>query len=505
MRGTAEEQISFTSIDAICEDLLEDEGFLVTLREARSTVFSDEDFDSLYPSGRGRPSHPPSVLAALLLAQLFYGVSDREAERRSRVDLSWKDALGLPLEHRGIPHVCLVEFRARVVRAGMAGFFNDKLLSLARRAGVIGHRRVVDSTAIADCVMTMDTVTLISSAMRRCLELLGKLDKRVERTTRASLIRSDYDERGKPQINWSSATEREALVNELCKDAATVIDACAEVDEPELNEATQLLRIVAAQDVEEDGEGGVAIRQGVAPDRVVSTVDVDARHGHRSRSDRYDGFKAHLSVDVDSDLITAAAASKATTADHEVLPALLEADPVAIAELIADTHYGHAETRVALVAEGIELVAPAMPSSSKRDFFSKDDFSIDFETKAVTCPAGVSVAISRTSKAKRTQVFFGQHCTSCHLKSTCTTRAEGRIIEINPAEELLSAARKARWTPEFRDRYRERARVERKNAQLKFRTQKIPWRGLVKADAWVKLRSAALNLDRIGRMPGLIG
>jgi hypothetical protein len=291
------------------------------------------------------------MLAALLLAQLFYGVSDREAERRSRVDLSWKDALGLPLEHRGIPHVCLVEFRARVVRAGMAGFFNDKLLSLARRAGVIGHRRVVDSTGIADCVMTMDTVTLISSAMRRCLELLGKLDKRVERTTRASLIRSDYDERGKPQINWSSATEREALVNELCKDAATVIDACAEVDEPELNEATQLLRIVAAQDVEEDGEGGVAIRQGVAPDRVISTVDVDARHGHRSRSDRYDGFKAHLSVDVDSDLITAAAASKATTADHEVLPALLEADPVAIAELIADTHYGHAETRVALVAE----------------------------------------------------------------------------------------------------------------------------------------------------------
>jgi hypothetical protein len=143
--------------------------------------------------------------------------------------------------------------------------------------------------------------------------------------------------------------------------------------------------------------------------------------------------------------------------------------------------------------------------SHKRDFFSKADFTIDLEDGAVTCPAGVTVAISRTSKAKRTDVRFGEHCTSCHLRTKCTTRRAGRIVEINPAEELLLSARKARWTPEFRDRYRERARIERKNAQLKFRTQKIPWRGLVKADAWVKLRVAVLNMDRIGRMPGLIG
>src|SRR5487761_754492 len=187
MRGTAEQQIAFTSIDIICQELLDEEGFLPTLREARGTVFSDGDFDALYPSQRGRPSHPPSVLAALLLAQLFYGVSDREAERRSRVDLSWKDALGLPLEHRGIPHICLVEFRARVVRAERAGFFNEKLLQLAKKAGVVGHRRVVDSTGIADCVVTMDTITLIRSASRNVLSQLAKLDKTLGIALRSSL------------------------------------------------------------------------------------------------------------------------------------------------------------------------------------------------------------------------------------------------------------------------------------------------------------------------------
>jgi len=359
MRGTAEQQGNFTAIDLVCEELLDDEGFLVTQREARGTVFCDKDFGVLYPSGRGRPSHPPSVLAALLLVQLFYGVSDREAEHRSRVDLSWKDALGLPLEHRGIPHVCLVEFRARVVRSEMAGCFNDRLIAVAKRAEVIGHCRVVDSTGIANCVVT---ISLIRSATRHCLDLLATLDRRVGVATRGALSRADYDEGGKPEINWSSSTERQELVSELCSDAAVVIDACYALSDPELAEATDLLRIVAAQDVEDDGEGGVKIRQGVASDRIISTVDVDARHGHRSRSDRYDGFKVHLvcdvDSDVDSDLITAAAATKATASDGEVLFELLDADPLAVAEVIADTNYGAAKTKVALLAAGIELVAP---------------------------------------------------------------------------------------------------------------------------------------------------
>lgn len=502
MRGTAEVQGSFTSIDLICEELLDDEGFLPTLRSARGTVFTDADFDVLYPSGRGRPSHPPSVLAALLLAQLFYGVSDREAERRSRLDLSWKDALGLPLEHKGIPHVCLVEFRARVVRAEMAGFFNDKLLGVAKRAGVIGHRRVVDSSGIADCVVTMDTITLIRSAIRHCLERFRTLDRRAAGAVASSLARADYDERGKPEINWSSETERRELLAELYADASAVLTATAARDDAELEQASALLGVVAAQDLaEQDGE--VEITRGVAPGRVISTVDVDARHGHRSRQDRYDGFKVHLAVDVDSDLVTAAEASLATTHDAEVLPVLLESDPLAVQEVIADTHYGGGPIRHALGGAGIELVAPAQPSGAKKGLFNKSEFAIDLENRTVMCPAGVTVEI-KNMRARRPQVRFGAHCATCALRDRCTTSAVGRIIEINAEEELLLQARAVRWTPEFRHRYRERARVERKNAQLKFRTQKVPWRGLAKADAWVKLRVAAMNLDRIGRMPGLI-
>ena len=77
-------------------------------------------------------------------------------------------------------------------------------------------------------------------------------------------------------------------------------------------------------------------------------------------------------------------------------------------------------------------------------------------------------------------------------------------MTISTDEDLLAPARKARWGNEFRQRYRQRAQVERKNAQLKSRNPKLPWRGLAKADAWLNLRMAALNLDSLGKMPGLI-
>ena len=194
---------------------------------------------------------------------------------------------------------------------------------------------------------------------------------------------------------------------------------------------------MCAQDLA-DTDGRVEIVRGVAPGRVISTVDPDARHGHRSRQDRYDGYKVHLSVDV-----TRTSSRRPRRPRRrpyaEALPVLLKPDPLAVSEVIADTHYGGASTRTTLAAAGIELTAPAQPATTPKGLFNKTEFGIDLENCTVTCPAGVTLEI-KNLPASRLQVRFGASCSSCGLRARCTNDARGRTIEINPAEELLQAA-----------------------------------------------------------------
>ena len=239
----------------------------------------------------------------------------------------------------------------------------------------------------------------------------------------------------------------------------------------------------------------------MVPGRVISTVDPDARHGHRSRTDRYDGYKLHVSADVDSDLICSATATLATVHDAAVVGDLIDADPVPVAEIIADTHYGSGPTRQAMADRGIDLVAPAQPIPTRGDMLTKADFDIDLDTATITCPQGNTATIPPPNGDKRRQVrFAATDCAACELKPRCTTRGGGRIVEINPHEELLAPARAQRHEPEFLARYRLRAQAERKIAQIKSRTKNVPRRGLDKANLWLDLRVAALNLDRAGRL-----
>ena len=295
------------------------------LAEHRLRLFPDRLFADLF-GGRGRPSVPGSVIAVVMVLQALEGCSDREAVERLRCDVRWKAAAGLGIDDEGFDSSVLTLWRQRLRASERPERIFDAVREVAAECGALSKRtrRALDSTVLYDAVATQDTVTMIGAQIRRVRKLAPR--------AAALVLAHDYDSRAKPVCDWGDPDERAWLIDELVTDAQRVLDA---LDGSELSDeqaqAAALLAVVAGQDVEADPKvpGRWRIARRVAPGRVISTVDPEARHARKSRSQRRDGYKAHICAEPDTGLITAAELTTADTSDAQVGPRLLQQDPTA--------------------------------------------------------------------------------------------------------------------------------------------------------------------------------
>ena len=272
---------SLASTAAFCEGRIAPDSVYALLHRECSALFPDEMFADLF-AATGRRSVPPAIVAVVMVLQRLEGCSDREAADRFAFDARWKYAAGgLDFDYPGFVHTVLVDMRARLARSAKPGRIFEVTLEAAKAAGLAGRRRVLDSTPLYDAVATMDTVTLVRSAVRG---LLRACDRELAGELRGVLRRDDdYDMAGKPACDYDDAQAREALVDALASDAHAVLGALeGRKPGPALAQAAELLATVTGQDLEEDAGGVFRIARRVAPDRVISTVDPGARHGHKT-------------------------------------------------------------------------------------------------------------------------------------------------------------------------------------------------------------------------------
>ncbi len=211
-------------------------------------------------------------------------------------------------------HTVLVDMRERLRRSQRPDRVFEVALEAAQAAGLVGRRRVLDSTPLYDAVATMDTVTLIRSALRGLLKVA---DAGLEAELRAALAGwDDYVAVGKPQIDWDDPDARAVLIASRARDGYAVL---AVLHGRELTEAVEqasaLLATVLGQDLDPGEDGVFRTARRVAKDRVISTVDPDARHGHKTASRGFDGYKGHAAVDPDSEIITATTVTPGNTGD----------------------------------------------------------------------------------------------------------------------------------------------------------------------------------------------
>ena len=321
--------------------------FAVLEREGRR-LFPEGMFDDLF-SSRGRRSVPPRVVATVMVLQRWFGLSDREAVAAFEFDLRWRFACGgLDVDGGGFCHTVLVGMRARLAASGQPRRIFDAVLVAARQAGALSVRRVLDSVPIYDAVATQDTATMLYRAIRAVLAAASDAALGV-----GAALRGDYASGARAHCDWDDPRARQELVDRLGADAAAVLAALEGRElHGALSEAAELLAAVAGQDLCQDSGGRFMIARRVAKDRVLSTVDPDARHGHKSTARRFDGYKGHTAVDPDSELITATAVTPANTADAQPAPELIN-DLLNTADTATDT----ADT--ADTAEGATATATA--------------------------------------------------------------------------------------------------------------------------------------------------
>ncbi|WP_439650882.1 transposase [Micromonospora solifontis] len=506
------------------------------LAEHRGRVFPDDQFADLFPSAKGRPSIPAPVAASILTLQTLLDYSDAETAEAARCDLRWKVACGLALDDKGFHPSTLTYWRRRLARSDRPHRITEAVRQVVEATGVLRgrRRRAVDSTILADAVATQDTITQLISQIRRVARVVPGAAEQIA----AVCTGHDYTRPGKPDIDWDDPVAKDALVSALVNDANALVTALAEatLDEP-AQQALALLALVAGQDVEpaegSDGtDGRWRIARKVAEDRVVSTMDPEARHTRKSPEARRDGYRAHVAADPDTGIITDEQLTKAAGSDNS--------DPAVAAQFLANDHatttgdgdlvgaadlpggstdddhpgdpdrlpgrewygdsaYGTGDLRDALDQAGhTAIIKPKPVQSPVAGGFTVDDFTVDDDERTVTCPAGHTRPISPTTRT----AAFGALCRTCPLQATCTKSKTGRKIVLHEHDALLRQARRDWKTdPTLRERYRRhRPNIERVIAQVASRggrRLKLRYRGVEPNNAWLKRRTAALNLRNL--------
>lgn len=507
-------------MESIAGHLLPAGSVFAFLAEHRHRLFPPAMFADLFPSGRGRPSIPPQVIASVIVLQTLHGYSDREAADAVTFDLRWKAACGYAIDAAGFHPTTLTYWRRRLAAGGRPQRIFEAVRDVVTATGAVAgkHRRALDSTVLDDAVARQDTITQLIASIRRVgREVPGAKDLVAAHCMRLlALTGQDYSATGKPRIAWDDQAAGDELVSALVGDALALLAA---LDIEQITaaggkpaQAVALLALVAGQDVEpaegSDGtDGRWRIARGTAPDRMISTVDPDTRHAHKTRERRQDGFKAHLVVEPDTGLTTAVKLTKANgpeNSDAAVGAELVVADPTIDdstrepveepVQVLGDSAYATGDMlRVLDAKKWTPLLKPWPLRPAVEGGFTIDDFTHDPDAGTLTCPAGVT----RHLTTHRRAVFNGA-CSGCALRTQCTTAAHGRTIKVHQHDLLQRAHRKRAEDEGFQLTYRtNRPMVERSIAWLTRGNRRVPYRGIEKNNNWLHHRVAALNLRRL--------
>lgn len=458
------------------------------LREYRHEIFDDafqSEFASMYrDTGAGDPPVAPAMMAMATLLQGYTGVSDAEAVILTVVDLRWQMVLGrLGSEEPAFSQGAFYEFRQRLIRTEMDRRLLERTAEIARSSKAFDAKKLpkslrvgIDSSPLEGAGRVEDTVNLIGHAARNVVScaatLLGWPEERLCREAGIPVLLGSSVKAALDR-EWSDPAQKADAIKVLAEQVASLNawlreHLADELTKPPLEEEVKVLEQILAQDLEPDPTpaGGVRIRQGVAEDRRVSIKDGEMRHGRKSKTKRFNGYKRHIAADLDSDLILACAITAANRPEEEATPSLkadLDRQNLVIDELYIDRAYINSCLVEDVQDTNGEIFCKPWFARNGA-LFTKQDFKINMRDLTITCPAGETERFQPGSVVE----FDPEVCAHCPLRARCTMAAPetGRSIKIAENERLQHRLRKRIATPKGRAALRRRVGIEHRLAHI---------------------------------------
>jgi len=533
MLGKRSAQPGLFDADTMYLDFVGRDSFYGFLATQRSSLFSDADFVDLYCTDNGRDSVPPSLLSIALLLQTHDRVSDEEATARADFDLRWKVALGIAVDEHPFAKSTLQIFRAQLILHEKVYAVFKKSLDFARETGYLKHRKmraVLDTTFILGAGAVRDTYNLLADGIVKLVRVLAALAGREPAAWAADNNLARYfapSIKGTAEINWDDKAQRQTFLQGIVADADRLLaDARATLaqyaegvpENQEIREAADLLAQLLLQDIER-AAAGPALKEGTSPDRIVSVHDPEMRHGHKSASVRFEGHKAAVAVDPESQLITAASILPGNAHDSEQALDLVkqseENAQATVTAAIGDGAYGAGPIRQAFADAQRVLIAP-VAAAPRRDTFTKDAFVIDVPSGTCRCPAGQVTSVlmpagnytyhSGERVALRAFQFPSTLCSACPLRPQCvTTRYGGRRIHLHPQEALMQSARVFQKSDGYAPYRKLRQAVEHRLARLvQLGLRQARYVGRIKTLFQLLLAATVANLTLVATKTGLM-
>lgn len=484
--------------------------FFVFLREIRAELFTPEFQEELATAyePRGQQPVPPAVLAMVMLLQAYTQTSDAAAVEEAEINPRWQLVLGiLGQEKAPFGQGSLVRFRDRMAAHDLDRKLLERTVELAKKTAGFGWQKLkaaFDSSPLRGRGRVGDTWNLIGQAMGKLVSAIAKIAAVDESTIiaeagltllKGSSIKAALD------IDWDDHDERSEALHRLVGEAQALLEwararAPDAMKAREVEEAAALLERVMHQDTEPDPDrpNRVRIRKGVAEDRVCSVGDPDMRHGRKTRSQVFNGYKRYVATSVEAPLVLAAEARPANVPERDAVPSLV--DQVApygeLDELFIDRGFlAHPEV-TALDRDGVKIRCRPWRDHTTDGRFGKRDFKIDLRRRVVTCPAGRQASFTKVAP----QAYFGADvCGACRLRPQCTEAKAGRSLRIHPQELLFRKLEARRATRRGRKQLRFRVAVEHRLARIKsLQTDRARYKGTRKNTLDLRRHAAVANL-----------